>query len=147
MQISDLINPARVIPNLEVSGKKQLLEKISVIVAGEIAVDARVVFDLLLEREKLGSTGVGSGIAIPHGKLSKINQLYGFFVRLKKAVDYDALDEIPVDIVFVLIAPDKAGGDHLQGLALVARKLRDQDICARLRKGKDATAICAILNA
>lgn len=145
MRMSDLIAPARVISPLQVSGKKQLIEKIADIVSQSIPFDSQTIFDLLLEREKLGSTGVGGGIAIPHGKLSGLDQLYGFFLRLDKAVDYESMDENPVDLVFVLIAPDNAGGDHLQGLALIARKLRDDTICRRLRRTKEAKVLYRLL--
>jgi PTS system nitrogen regulatory IIA component len=98
-----------------------------------------------LQREKLGSTGIGNGIAIPHGKLAKIERLFGLFARLDRPVDFDALDGQPVDLVFLLLAPEGAGADHLKALARVARLLRDRDIARKLRDSRDAEAIYAVL--
>jgi nitrogen PTS system EIIA component len=105
----------------------------------------RVIFETLLQREKLGSTGVGNGIAIPHGKLPKLERLFGLFARLDRPVDFEALDGQPVDLIFLLLAPEGAGADHLKALARVARLLRDQDIARKLRESRDAEALFAVL--
>ena len=101
--------------------------------------------EILQQREKLGSTGVGNGIAIPHGKLAKLTKLFGVFARLDRAIDFEALDGQPVDLVFLLLAPEGAGADHLKALARVARLLRDSEIARKLRNSRDAEALYAVL--
>jgi PTS system nitrogen regulatory IIA component len=98
-----------------------------------------------MQREKLGSTGVGNGIAIPHGKLPKLEKLVGLFARLERAIDFEALDGQPVDLIFLLLAPETAGADHLKALARVARLLREGDVVTKLRQSRDADAIYAVL--
>jgi PTS system nitrogen regulatory IIA component len=105
----------------------------------------RAILEILLQREKLGSTGVGNGVAIPHGKLPKLAQVFGLFARLERAVDFEALDGQPVDLIFLLLAPEGAGADHLKALARVARLLRDPDVARRLRSSADAEALYAVL--
>ena len=105
----------------------------------------RAIFEILLQREKLGSTGVGNGIAIPHGKLPKLGKLFGLFARLDRPVDFEALDGQPVDLVFLLLAPEGAGADHLKALARVARLLRDPEVARKLRDSRDAEALYAVL--
>ncbi len=102
-------------------------------------------FEVLMQREKLGSTGVGNGIAIPHGKLPNLGKLFGLFARLDRPVDFEALDGQPVDLVFLLLAPETAGADHLKALARVARLLRDPDVARKLRDSRDAEALYAVL--
>ena len=98
-----------------------------------------------MQREKLGSTGVGNGVAIPHGKLPKLNKVFGLFARLERPVDFEALDGQPVDLIFLLLAPESAGADHLKALARAARLLRDPDIARKLRELRDAEALYAVL--
>ena len=105
----------------------------------------RAIFDTLLERERLGTTGVGLGIAIPHGKMADLDRLYGVFARLKNPVDFDAVDDQPVDLIFLLLAPESAGADHLKALARVSRLLRDQSVCEKLRGSDTPAAIYALL--
>ena len=105
----------------------------------------RVIFDTLMQREKLGSTGIGHGIAIPHGKLPKLEKLFGLFARLDRPIDFESLDGQPVDLVFLLLAPEGAGADHLKALASVARLLRDPDIAHKLRESSDSEALYAVL--
>ena len=100
---------------------------------------------LFRSREKLGSTGVGNGIAIPHGKLPKLEKLFGLFARLDRPIDFEALDGQPVDLIFLLLAPEAAGADHLKALARVARLLRDADVVRKLRDSRDAEALYAVL--
>jgi len=146
MEIEDLLSsPAQVIPRLKVSSKKQALQDLARR-AGEITgVQERQIFDVLLERERLGTTGVGNGIAIPHGKLADVKAMFGLFARLEHSVDFEAIDEQPVDLIFLLLAPEGAGADHLKALARVSRLLRDRGICEKLRGADQAEAIYALL--
>jgi len=105
----------------------------------------RAVFEVLLQREKLGTTAVGYGVAIPHGKLPKLEKLFGLFARLERPIDFEAMDGQPVDLVFLLLAPEGAGADHLKALARIARLLRDQDVAKKLRASRDAQAIYSVL--
>jgi PTS system nitrogen regulatory IIA component len=146
MEIEDLLSsPAQVMPRLKVSSKKQALQDLARRAAEITGVHERQIFDVLLERERLGTTGVGNGIAIPHGKLPEIKELFGLFARLDDPVDFDAIDEQPVDLVFLLLAPEGAGADHLKALARVSRLLRDRGICEKLRGADQAEAIYALL--
>jgi PTS system nitrogen regulatory IIA component len=145
MEIVDILAPDAVIPNLRATSKKQALQELAR-KASEIAGFAeRTVFDVLLERERLGTTGVGNGIAIPHGKLANIDRLYGVFARLEKPINFDSIDERPVDLIFMLLAPEAAGADHLKALARVSRLLRDQGVCAKLRGTDNAEALFGLL--
>ena len=101
--------------------------------------------DALIEREGLGPTGVGQGIALPHARLSGVDRVCGLFLRLEKAINFDAVDRQPVDLVFALVAPEDAGVEHLKALALVSRTLRDPAICAKLRANSDAATLHTIL--
>jgi PTS system nitrogen regulatory IIA component len=143
--LADIIDARAVLPSVKAQGKKQLLQDLAQAMAKFVAVDHRIIFETLLTREKLGSTGIGQGIAIPHGKLASINRVYGLFARLSTPIAYDSLDGQPVDLVFVLLAPDHAGADHLKALARVARLLRDADIARKLRDSRDAEALYAVL--
>ncbi|MDH3241082.1 MAG: PTS IIA-like nitrogen regulatory protein PtsN [Alphaproteobacteria bacterium] len=145
MEISDLITPATVIPALKVTSKKQALQELARLSAEITSLDERTVFEILVERERLGTTGVGGGVAIPHGKHAGLDRLYGLFARLEQPVDYDSIDEQPVDLIFLLLAPEAAGADHLKALARVSRKLRDRDTCEKLRGSESADALYALL--
>jgi nitrogen PTS system EIIA component len=145
MPLTSLVAPNAVIPALKVNGKKQALQELAAKAAELSGQNERTIFEILLQREKLGSTGVGNGIAIPHGKLPKLNKLFGLFARLERPVDFEALDGQPVDLVFLLLAPEGAGADHLKALARVARLLRDPDIARKLRESRDAEALYAVL--
>jgi PTS system nitrogen regulatory IIA component len=105
----------------------------------------REVFDVILQRERLGSTGVGNGIAIPHGKLPTLDHIVGVFARLDQPVDFEALDDQPVDLVFLLLAPEGAGADHLKALSRIARVMRDSDMVAKLRATDNAASLYAFL--
>ena len=133
MEITDLITPESVVPNLKVTSKKHALQEISKRMAESYDLTEREIFEILLEREKLGSTGVGAGLAIPHGKLPGLERLQGVFARLEKPVDFDSIDDEPVDLVFLLLAPEGAGADHLKALARVSRIMRDREFCEKLR--------------
>ena len=145
MPTPELVSPNAIIPALKVNGKKQALQEIAAKAAALTGQSDRAILEILLQREKLGSTGVGNGVAIPHGKLAKLGQVFGLFARLERAVDFEALDGQPVDLIFVLLAPEGAGADHLKALARIARMLRDQDLANKLRDARDAEAIYAVL--
>ena len=145
MTLTDLIAPSAVIPALKVNGKKQALQELAARAAELTGQSERAILEVLLQREKLGSTGVGNGIAIPHGKLPKLGRLFGLFARLERPIDFEALDGQPVDLIFLLLAPEAAGADHLKALARVARLLRDPEVTRKLRESGDADAIYAVL--
>ena len=145
MPLTDVVALDAIIPALKVNGKKQALQELAGRAAQISGENERTIFEILMQREKLGSTGVGNGIAIPHGKLAKLGKLFGLFARLERPVDFEALDGQPVDLVFLLLAPEGAGADHLKALARVARLLRDPDIARKLRESRDAEAIYAVL--
>jgi PTS system nitrogen regulatory IIA component len=145
MIIADLITPQSVIANFRVSGKKQALQELAKKAATLVGQPEKLVFDVLAERERLGTTGVGLGIAIPHGKLPGLDRMTGLFARLERPVDFEAIDNQPVDLVFLLLAPEDAGADHLKALARVSRLLRDRAVCAKLRGTDNADALYALL--
>jgi nitrogen PTS system EIIA component len=145
MPTTDLVAPNAIIPALKVNGKKQALQEIAAKAAELTGQNDRSILEILLQREKLGSTGVGNGVAIPHGKLARLNKVFGLFARLERPVDFEALDGQPVDLVFLLLAPEGAGADHLKALARVARLLRDPEIARKLRESRDAEALYAVL--
>ncbi|HEY9548147.1 MAG TPA: PTS IIA-like nitrogen regulatory protein PtsN, partial [Kiloniellaceae bacterium] len=143
MDISDLILPESVIANLRVTSKKQALQELAKKAAEITGQPERALFEVLMERERLGTTGVGHGIGIPHGKLPELDRLYGLFARLETPIDFDAIDDHPVDLIFVLLAPETAGADHLKALARVSRLFRDRAVCDKLRGTDSAEAIYA----
>jgi nitrogen PTS system EIIA component len=145
MPLSEILAPEAVIGSLRVNGKKQALQELSEKAAKVSGLSAREIFDALLQRERLGSTGVGDGIAIPHGKMAKCGRIFGIFARLERPIDFEALDGMPVDLLFLLIAPENAGADHLKALAAIARALRDPALAAKLRKTRDASALFSLL--
>ncbi len=143
--MTDLISTRGVIANLRASSKKQALQELARR-AAEITGEAeRAIFEVLLERERLGTTGVGNGIAIPHGKLASLKRLYALFAKLETPIDFDAIDEQPVDLICLLLAPQTAGADHLKALAQVSRLLRDRGVCEKLRGASTPEAIYALL--
>jgi PTS system nitrogen regulatory IIA component len=146
MALADILQPEGIIPALRVHTKKQLLVELASIASKITSIPEREIFDVVLQRERLGSTGVGAGIAIPHGKLKGLTRITGVFARLETPVDFEALDDQPVDLVFMLLAPEGAGADHLKALSRIARALRDQDLVARLRSSDTVPAIEACLN-
>ncbi|MCC6912976.1 MAG: PTS IIA-like nitrogen regulatory protein PtsN [Rhodospirillaceae bacterium] len=145
MEIRDLLQPEAVVADLKAANKKQLLQELARHASKITGVNERKIFETLLERERLGSTGVGSGIAIPHGKLSDFKRLYGVFARLDRAVEFDSIDEQPVDLIFLLLAPEGAGADHLKALARVSRLLRDSSMCDKLRGAETADGLYMVL--
>jgi PTS system nitrogen regulatory IIA component len=146
MDLSDLIDVPAIMPALKANSKKQALQFLAERAAHITGLPEREIFDTVLRREKLGSTGVGNGIAIPHGKIPGIRRITGVFARLEQPVDFDSLDDQPVDLIFLLLAPEGAGADHLKALSRIARVLRDGDIVAKIRGTSDAAAIHSFLS-
>ncbi|HEY9348045.1 MAG TPA: PTS IIA-like nitrogen regulatory protein PtsN [Inquilinus sp.] len=142
----DFLRPEAILANLKAASKKQALQELARRAAELTGQHERFIFDVLLERERLGSTGVGRGIAIPHGKLPHLQGVFGAFARLERPIDFDAVDEQPVDLVFLLLAPEGAGADHLKALARISRMLRDEGLCEKLRGCQTADAIFALLS-
>jgi len=147
MNIADLLAPDAVLLGLKPQTKKQLLQELAVRAHGLTRLSERRIFETLVERERLGTTGVGAGIAIPHGRMIEAKTITGIFARLENSIDYEAVDSQPVDLVFMLLAPENAGADHLKALARVSRLLRDKATCDKLRAAKSPEAIYAILTA
>jgi PTS system nitrogen regulatory IIA component len=145
MHLGDLISPEAVIPSLKVKTKKQLLQELSARTGRLTGLSERDIFDVLWQRERLGSTGLGQGVAIPHAKLPGLKRIVGVFARLAEPVDFDAMDGDKVDIVFLLLAPEGAGADHLKALACISRLLRDGNAVEKLRASRDAAALYAVL--
>jgi len=141
----DILSSEAVLPAVKANGKKQALQEISAHAARLTGLDAHEIFETLLQRERLGSTGIGEGIAIPHGKLATVEKLFGLVARLEKPIDFEAIDGMPVDFMFLLLAPEAAGADHLKALARIARVLRQPGVLERLRAANDADAIYAVL--
>ncbi len=145
MEMIDLIGPDSVVTNLRVTSKKRALQELAKRAAELTAQPEWAIFEALIERERLGTTGVGNGIAIPHGKLPDLDRLYALFAQLETPIDFDAIDEQPVDLICVLLAPETAGADHLKALARVSRLLHDRAICEKLRGTDSNEAIHALL--
>lgn len=143
--LSDLLTPDAVLSALPANNKKTLFQQIGAVAARAYGLDAKLVADRLAEREKLGSTGFGQGVAIPHGKLDELRRVVGIFAQLEKPVDFAAVDELPVDLVFVLLSPVSAGAEHLKALARVSRQLRDRGFAAKLRGAGSPDALYALL--
>jgi PTS system nitrogen regulatory IIA component len=145
MEISDLITPAAVVAHLKAANKKQALQELAAKAAAITNLPERRIFETLSEREKLGSTGMGQGVAIPHGRVAGIARMTGLFARMDSPIDFEAMDDQPVDLMFVLLAPEGAGADHLKALARVSRLLRNQAIVEKLRAATQPAALYALL--
>lgn len=145
MDLSDLLSKKAIVAGLKANSKKQAIQDLAAKAAELTGLSEREIFDTLLQRERLGSTGVGHGIAIPHGKLTRLDKLVGIFAKLSKPIEFDSLDDQPVDLVFVLLAPEGAGADHLKALARIARQLRDPAVTKGLRQATDAQTIYSLL--
>ena len=145
MPLTDIIAPNAIIPALKVNNKKQAIQELAAHAAQLTGQDQRTILEVLQQRERLGSTAVGSGVAIPHGKLAKLGGLFGLFARLEKPIEFEALDNQKVDLIFLLLAPEGAGADHLKALAKIARLLRDPEIARKLRESPDAGALHTVL--
>ena len=145
MPLNDLITADAVLPTLRAKAKKAALEEMSERASLVSGLPAREIFDAVLQRERLGSTGVGNGVAIPHGKMTSCTRLFGVFATLERPIEFEALDGAPVDLMFLLIAPESAGADHLKALARIARVLREPRMVAKLRSARDSSALYGLL--
>jgi len=145
MELADILVADAVSTLQNVSSKKRLLQNISEQAEALSGLSQQKVFEALQERELLGATGMGKGIAVPHARMADVDCVIGFFTRLDEAIDFDSVDRRPVDLVFTLLAPEDAGADHLKALARVSRTLRDEATCRKLRSTDDVSAIYAIL--
>ena len=147
MKISDFLSSADVAIDGAFPDKQKLLSELSRKAGTKLDLPGERIFSELIKREDLGSTGVGGGVAIPHARLQQVAEPFGMFVRLKKPMEYDAIDGKPVDLVFLLLLPDSAGGEQPGALASAARKLRDQKVAAALRRARDSDELYRILTA
>jgi len=138
-------SPGAVLPALHVTSKKKLFQEIAAQAAETYGLDQRAVFEALLEREKLGSTAMERGVAIPHARLAGAERIMCVFARLETPVDFDSADGVATDLVFALLAPEEAGSEHLRALAKVSRLLRDDKTCTKLRQSSDAAALYALI--
>lgn len=145
MEISDLLSPQAVFPRVKASSKRALLEQLAAMAAPLVRLPATLIHETVLERERVNTTGIGQGLAIPHGRVKGLDRMFGLFARLDDPIDYESIDGLPVDLVFLLLAPSDAGADHLKALARVSRLFRNQAACEKLRSSADAPALFAIL--
>jgi nitrogen PTS system EIIA component len=145
MYLGDILNPNAVKTINSCTSKKRLFHDLGELAEGCYGLNSTGVIEALIEREGLGPTGVGNGIALPHARLETVTSVSGIFLRLEKPLNFDSVDRQPVDLVFALLAPKTQGVDHLKALALVARTMRDADVCAKLRANVDPSTLYAIL--
>ncbi len=145
MELSDILRPEAVKVVGNVTSKKRLFQDLGELVSTSDGVCASTAFTALQERENLGPTGVGHGVALPHARISGISEVIGAFIRIERPFDFDAVDRQPVDLVFALFAPEGSGVEHLKALALVSRTMRDSAICAKLRANSDPVTLHALL--
>jgi len=147
MELANILQKRSIIACAKVASKRQLLQFLADKAAASVDADAQSIFETLMAREQLGSTGLGGGIAIPHGKIEGLSGVKALFVRLEHPIDFDAVDDQPVDLVFMLLAPTGSGADHLKALARVARLMRMDDIVAELRETRDVARLHEVLTA
>jgi PTS system nitrogen regulatory IIA component len=145
MELADVIARDAILPAVKAGSKKQILQEIGTRARDAYGLDARQVVEGLLAREKLGSTAMGGGVAIPHARLTGMKSITGLFARLENPADFEAVDGQGVDLVFVLLAPEESGADHLRALARVSRLLRDTDLRKKLRETSEADALYALI--
>jgi PTS system nitrogen regulatory IIA component len=143
--LGEILSPRAIVAAMQVRNKKFLFQQLAQIASASTGADQRLIVDRLNEREKLGSTGFGGGVAIPHGKLEGLEHVVGVFARLAQPIEFGAIDEMPVDLVFLLLSPPDAGVDHLKALASVSRQLRDRSFVAKLRGAGSEDALYALL--
>lgn len=146
-ELNDMLRPGAVKANVVAPNKKALFQQLAGLAARAYGIDEAAVQERLTDRERLGSTGFGGGVAIPHGKIDGLPAVIGVFARLAQPVDFAAIDDMPVDLVFMLLSPSDAGADHLKALALVSRALRDRGFVAKLRGASSDDALLAIFEA
>jgi PTS system nitrogen regulatory IIA component len=145
LEIADFVTPRGVTAQLRAPTKRQVLQELAKRAGTMIGISDRRIYDALAERERLGTTGIGNGVAIPHCRLTELTRLHGLFARLERPIPFDAIDDEPVDLLFVLLAPADAGPEHLKALARISRLLRDRAICEKLRGANSADALYALL--
>ena len=145
MALSDLLSADSVLGTLSATNRKQALQVLSEAAGAKLGLDSRIVFDSVMERERLGSTGVGDGVAIPHARLKGLDHVFGLFARLKHPIDFDAIDGRPVDLIFLLLAPETSSAEHLKALARISRVFRRDDFRSHLRATDSRDGMFAIL--
>jgi PTS system nitrogen regulatory IIA component len=145
MDLRDILSPAAVVAGVRATSKKQLFQRLAAAMAPLAGAEERAIVDAVMERERLGSTGFGGGVAIPHGKLPGLPRVMGLLATLADPVDYDAIDGLPVDIAFLLLAPEDAGAEHLKALARVSRTFRDRALVEKLKGSTSPDALYAML--
>ena len=145
MRLSEIMSANSVVLSLKANNKRQLLQELAQKASELTGINDRTIFDTILERENLGSTGFGGGTALPHGRLSELQEVFGLFVRLNSPIDFDSIDNKPVDLVFLLLSPESNGADHLTALAQISRILKDEETCAKLRAASSKEEIQALL--
>ena len=145
MEITDILEKDRVVLSLKATSKRQALEELAGHAARDTGLPSQQILDILVERERLGTTGIGGGIAIPHGKIPQLDRLFSCFARLDKPVDFDSIDGQPVDLLFLLLAPESAGADHLKAITRISRLLRDRLVCDKLRSAPTSDHVYGLL--
>jgi len=145
MDLASLVDPSRVVFGARANNKEQLLLDLASRAAASLNLDPKAIFNALRAREELGSTGLGEGFALPHARIEGLDRLFGMFARLKRPVHFDSVDAKPVDLVFLLLTPATAQGEHLAALAAVSRHLRDKEFAAKLRGASSVAALCSLL--
>ncbi|MBI1235406.1 MAG: PTS IIA-like nitrogen regulatory protein PtsN [Alphaproteobacteria bacterium] len=145
MALSDLLSADSILGSLSATNRKQALQIMSEAAAAKLDIDSRLIFDAVMERERLGSTGVGDGVAIPHARLEGLDRVFGLFARLKTPIDFDAIDGRPVDLIFLLLAPEASSAEHLKALARISRIFRREDLRSHLRATDTRDGMIALL--
>jgi PTS system nitrogen regulatory IIA component len=146
MKISNILNNDCIFLGTEASSKRQLLQELAAKASATAKIDERTIFETLLERENLGSTGFGNGTALPHARLAEADKVMAFFAKLESPIDFDSVDGKPVDLLIMLLSPEDSGADHLTALALASRLLKDEDLSNKIRQASSASEIYAMLN-
>jgi nitrogen PTS system EIIA component len=145
MDLASLVDPSRIVFGARANDKEQLLLDLASRAAASLNLDPKAIFNALRAREELGSTGLGEGFALPHARIERLDRFFGMFARLKRPVRFDSVDAKPVDLIFLLLSPTTAQGEHLAALAAVSRHLRDKEFAARLRGASSVAALCSLL--
>ena len=146
MNITNILDQNNILIGLKSNSKREFLQDLAQKASEITGIDALTIFDMILERENLGSTGFGGGTAMPHGRFSNLDKIHAFFVKPSYPLNFDAIDGKPVDLLFMLMSPENSGADHLTALAMLSRILKDETTCDKLRKMSKPTEIFALLN-